>query len=150
METPLLVSVWVAFGAVFDILIGLAYFSIPCSLVILLLRQDCPNPLRRIFLLFAIFILSCGMVHMITPLSVHHEGFFHLLITIKFITVVASLFTSAILLVKAAELRKCTTTPESLQILLSELQCHKDNLNATVNIRTAELQVEKARYGLVG
>lgn len=52
----------VSLHAISDGLIALAYFSIPCTLGYFVFnRKDLPYP--RIFALFALFIVSCGITH---------------------------------------------------------------------------------------
>jgi len=58
----------VALHAVSDLLIALAYFSIPVALWYVV-RQRPNFQYRRLFLLFATFILFCGLTHIIAVLT---------------------------------------------------------------------------------
>jgi len=58
----------VALHAVSDLLIALAYFSIPVALWYVA-RQRPNFQYRRLFLLFALFILFCGLTHIVSLLT---------------------------------------------------------------------------------
>jgi hypothetical protein len=75
-----------------DSLIGLAYVSIPLTLV-RLVRQRVDLPFDWIVLLFAIFIVSCGATHWIEVWTVWHPDYW-LSASVKAVTAVASILTA--------------------------------------------------------
>ena len=58
-QTPL---VWL--HVISDFLIGVAYFSIP-AMLIYFIRQRQNLPFSRVFILFSLFIVSCGTGHIL-------------------------------------------------------------------------------------
>ena len=71
-----------------DTLIGLAYFSIPLCLFYFVRRaQDVP--FRKLFVLFSLFIISCGITHFTEIWTLWHPAYW-LSGTFKAITAVAS------------------------------------------------------------
>ena len=78
-----------------DILIALAYYSIPVTLVYFVKqRQDLPYP--GIFWLFSAFIVACGTTHLLAVWTIWHSDYW-LSGTVKAITAVISLYTAAAL-----------------------------------------------------
>ncbi|MGB3509245.1 MAG: PAS domain S-box protein [Microcoleaceae cyanobacterium] len=96
-----------------DILIAIAYFSIPLMLVYFIQqRQDLPFP--SIFWLFSAFIVSCGTTHLMDVWTLWHPTYW-LSGTLKAITAIISLLTAfelrilipqALVLPSPAELEK--------------------------------------------
>lgn len=83
----------VALHVVSDSLIALAYYSIPVAIIYFIQkRKDVPFP--WIFLLFGIFIVSCGTTHVIEVWTLWHPAYW-LSGSIKAITAVASCYTAA-------------------------------------------------------
>ncbi len=64
--TPALM--WMHIGG--DLFIWLAYLSIPLMLLVFARRRELPYP--KLFILFALFILSCGFLHLIEALMFVH------------------------------------------------------------------------------
>ena len=78
-----------------DILIALAYYSIPITLVYFVRqRQDLPYP--EVFWLFSAFIVACGTTHLLAVWTIWHSDYW-LSGTVKAITAVISLYTAAVL-----------------------------------------------------
>ena len=78
-----------------DILIALAYYSIPLVLVYFVKqRQDLPYP--EVFWLFSAFIVACGTSHLLAVWTIWHSDYW-LSGTVKAITAVISLYTAAAL-----------------------------------------------------
>ncbi len=76
-----------------DALIALAYYSIPLTLVYFIhQRRDVPFP--WIFVLFGIFIVSCGTTHMMEVWTLWYPSFW-LSGSIKAVTAIASCYTAA-------------------------------------------------------
>jgi len=79
-----------------DSLIGAAYVSMPITLLHLRRRRT-DLPFNWIFLLFALFILSCGATHWIEVWTVWHPDYW-LSGNVKMITAAASVLTAAALI----------------------------------------------------
>ncbi|MAS92951.1 MAG: hypothetical protein CMO55_07105 [Verrucomicrobiales bacterium] len=77
-----------------DIVIFAAYFTIPIALAFILLRKNKEIPFPKLFWLFAIFILSCGLSHLVEAI-VFWEPWYRFLGIVKGITAVASAITAA-------------------------------------------------------
>ena len=78
-----------------DILIALAYYSIPITLVYFVKkRQDLAYP--EVFWLFSAFIVACGTTHLLAVWTIWHSDYW-LSGTVKAITAVISLYTASAL-----------------------------------------------------
>ncbi|MBA4189587.1 MAG: hypothetical protein C0467_16500 [Planctomycetaceae bacterium] len=77
-----------------DLLIWLAYISIPLVLFAFARRKELPFP--RVFRLFALFILACGFVHLIEAI-IFFEPIYRISGVLKAFTAVVSLMTVAAL-----------------------------------------------------
>ena len=78
-----------------DILIALAYYSIPITLVYFVKqRRDLPYP--EVFWLFSAFIVACGTTHLLAVWTIWHSDYW-LSGTVKAITAAISLYTAAAL-----------------------------------------------------
>jgi diguanylate cyclase (GGDEF)-like protein len=75
-----------------DVITGISYFVIPGALIYLVRRRD-DLAFDRIFLLFAAFILCCGITHMITALNIW-QGYYFIEGGAKLITGLISLITA--------------------------------------------------------
>ena len=78
-----------------DLIIALAYFSIPTALAIVLYRQR-RVPFRGLIVLFALFILLCGTTHVV-GIIVLWEPVYRLQGLIKLATAAVSIATAVIL-----------------------------------------------------
>ena len=79
-----------------DILIALAYYSIPITLVYFIKqRQDLPYP--EVFWLFSAFIVACGTTHSLAVWTIWHSDYW-LSGTVKAITAIISLYTATALI----------------------------------------------------
>ena len=78
-----------------DILIALAYYSIPITLIYFVRqRKDIPYP--GIFWLFSAFIVACGTTHLFAVWTIWHPDYW-LSGTVKAITAAVSLYTALVL-----------------------------------------------------
>ncbi len=121
-----------------DALIGLAYVSIPLTLI-RLVRKRADLPFDWIVVLFAIFILSCGATHWIEVWTVWKPDYW-LSANVKAVTAVASLLTAATLVRLLPRILAIPTT--------AELTAARDALQLEVTHRRrveAELLDERAR-----
>ena len=78
-----------------DLVIAIAYFSIPLALAVVLFRQK-RIPFRGLILLFALFILLCGMTHVVSMI-VLWEPIYRLQGLIKLATAAVSIATAVVL-----------------------------------------------------
>lgn len=79
-----------------DVLIAIAYYSIPIMLIYFVRkREDVPFP--GIFLLFGLFITTCGTTHLMAVWTLWHPAYW-LSGTIKAITAVVSIYTALALI----------------------------------------------------
>ncbi len=81
----------VALHVVSDLLIWLAYLSIPLVLVYFA-RQRRGLPFSRLFVLFAAFILACGTTHLVEAV-IFYRPVYHLSGVVKAVTAVVSWLT---------------------------------------------------------
>jgi PAS domain S-box-containing protein len=109
--------------------IALAYFSIPVTLVYIL-RQREDIPFDGIFILFAAFILFCGIGHTIDIWTVWHPNYW-LAGWIKLSTGAISLATAIALIIKIPQI---LTLPSSEQI---------NELNRQLREKIEELEAQK-------
>ncbi|MGB2925280.1 MAG: diguanylate cyclase [Limnothrix sp.] len=113
-QTPL---VWL--HVVSDTLIGLAYFSIPICLVYFIRRRQ-DVPFQRIFKLFSLFIIVCGVTHFLGVWTLWHPAYW-LSGTAKMITALVSVYTS-IELIPVIPQALSLKSPNDLQQLNEQLQ----------------------------
>jgi len=102
-----------------DLLIGLAYCSIPITLVYFVRkRQDLP--FNWIFQLFGIFIIACGTTHFMEVWTLWHPTYW-VSGTIKLLTAISSVYT-AVLLVPIVPQALALPSPAQLEMANQELQ----------------------------
>ncbi|MEN9260051.1 MAG: HAMP domain-containing sensor histidine kinase [Thermostichus sp. HHBFW_bins_43] len=109
--------------AIADSLISLAYFSIPL-LLIYFIRQRQDVPFRRIFALFSLFIISCGLTHLMGVWTLWHPAYW-VSGWLKVVTALVSLYTAVQLIPtvpKALSLPSPTALAEINQALAREIQ----------------------------
>jgi PAS domain S-box-containing protein len=115
-----------------DSLIALAYFSIPLSLIyVVLQRKDLP--FRNIFWLFGAFIISCGATHVMEVWTLWHPVYW-LSGSLKFITAAISTYTAFALI---------PLIPEAL-VFTSPTQLGM--INQILQTEIAERRESDARY----
>ncbi|MEA5465984.1 PAS domain S-box protein [Leptothoe sp. PORK10 BA2] len=102
-----------------DTLIGLAYYSIPITLLYFLKKRR-DVPFQEIFLLFAAFIIFCGTTHLANVWTLWHSDYW-VSGVLKALTAVVSTYTAIALIPifpKALDLR----TPAELEALNQQLE----------------------------
>lgn len=75
-----------------DILITIAYFSIPATLTLVALKRP-DFKLNRFFVLFSLFIFGCGTTHIIETINIWH-GFYYIEGIVKTLTAAVSVLTA--------------------------------------------------------
>lgn len=151
----------IALHAVSDVLIGLAYLTIPVTLLYFV-RRRADLPFRGIFLLFGLFIVSCGMTHFIEVLTLW-QPYYWLSGAVKAITAIASIATAIVLitLIKPAlalpspsQLRVATANLEAevsqrrrveAELRLSQTQLENRVAERTRELEAARMETEEAR-----
>lgn len=79
-----------------DLVIALAYFAIPGAIVFLLIKRKQTVPFRWVFVMFALFIVLCGMSHLIGIIVLWHPVYYFQGV-IKVLTAMVSLATAVLL-----------------------------------------------------
>src|SRR5208337_1021173 len=136
---------------------ALSYYVIPFTLLYFVRRRH-DLPFHWMFVMFGLFILSCGTTHVMDVWTLWH-GTYRLAGAIKATTAAASVVTAALLvrllpqaltLPSAAQLRIAN---ESLEREIAErrraetaLQAARDELETRVQLRTAELTGAEQRF----
>lgn len=104
-----------------DVLIGLAYYSIPLTLIYFL-RKRRDVPFNWMFLLFSAFIIACGTTHLLEVWTLWHPVYW-LSGGIKAVTAVLSLYTAVelvFLLPKALTLPNIAAANQKLEAEIAE------------------------------
>lgn len=128
-------------NAISDALIALAYFMIPVSLVHLVRRRR-DLEFAWMFLLFGLFILSCGTTHMLSVWTLWHP-IYRFDALIKVITAISSLLT-AVLLVRFAPQAIALPSPAQLSSVNAQLQSEiGERRRAETEIRDLNRQLEQ-------
>ncbi|HEU4622192.1 MAG TPA: hybrid sensor histidine kinase/response regulator [Burkholderiaceae bacterium] len=122
-----------------DALIGLAYISIPLTLLYFV-RRRADLPFHWMFLLFALFIVSCGFTHWMAIWTIWNPDYW-LDGALKAVTASASILTAAALVY---------LVPRALAIpTVRQLQEAKEALETQVRVReTVEAELREARDAL--
>lgn len=140
-----------------DALIALAYYSIPLFLIYFVIKRQ-NIPFKAIFILFSLFILSCGTIHVMSIWTLWHPDYW-LSGLIKAITAILSLCTAlAMILVlpQALALRSTRELEAANQALAREiasrqkaetsLQQLNSELEQRVTQRTQELKTSEEKF----
>ena len=102
-----------------DLLIALAYYSIPLTLVYFVRqRQDIPYP--QVFWLFSAFIVACGTTHLLSVWTIWHPDYW-LSGTVKAVTAAISLYT-ALTLVSVVPKALALPSPAQLKLTNEKLR----------------------------
>jgi PAS domain S-box-containing protein len=141
-----------------DLLIAAAYFSIPLSLAYLVNRRE-DLPFNWVFLLFAAFIVACGLTHLVGVLTLWYPFYWFAgavkavtaLVSIAAAVAVVYLMPRLLALPSASQLRAANARLENevaeRRRKDSELQLIKQDLEQRVAARTAELAATNSLLG---
>jgi len=136
LRSPALV--WV--HALADGLIALAYFLIPLALLRLVQRRR-DLVFHWLFVLFAVFILSCGATHVMSIITLWHP-IYRFDGLVKLVTALASLLT-AILLIRLMPRIALLPSPEQWRLANEELKAEisqRKSVEAAMRTLNAELE----------
>lgn len=125
-----------------DLLIAIAYYSIPVMLFSFACRRR-DLPFRQLFILFSLFILSCGTVHLLEVWVLWHPIYW-LTGTVKALTAIVSIMTSFELyavLPKALQLPSPGELERANQALQQQIA---DRLNVEESLRQSADRLQKA------
>ncbi len=123
-----------------DALIALAYYSIPLSLVYFV-RQKEDVPFKGIFILFSLFIFSCGTTHLMSIWTLWHPNYW-ISGLIKAITAVISVIT-AIALIPTLPKALAMRSPAELEIANKSLRLEVANRQkAEAALQNLNLELE--------
>lgn len=138
-----------------DFLIGLAYVSIPLTLINLVRRRG-DLPFNWIFLLFALFIISCGLTHWMEIWTVWSPSYW-LAGSVKAVTATASVLTAVAFerltpkLLAIPTVAQLRAAKEALELEVRQrraaeaaLQAERESLAQRVEERTRELVAARA------
>jgi hypothetical protein len=130
-----------------DLLIFVAYWSIPLALLVILLRRGRDIPAPHLLLLFAAFILLCGLTHLIDAV-IFWEPIYRVSGVTKALTAVVSLGTAVVLIRNTprllvlpgvqranAELRDALAREQKLVHELSETRAALEQRSAQMSLR---------------
>jgi PAS domain S-box-containing protein len=124
-----------------DALIALAYFMIPLSLAHLVRRRR-DLEFAWMFLLFGVFILSCGTTHVLAVWTLWHP-IYRFDALVKVVTAVSSLLT-AFLLIRLAPQAIALPSPTQLRNMNAQLQNEiEERHRAEMEIRDLNRQLEQ-------
>lgn len=139
-----------------DVLIAIAYFSIPITLLYFVRRRQ-DLPFNSVFLMFGAFIVFCGITHLMEVWTLWHPTYW-VSGAIKGATAAISVYTAiqlmpivpqALALPSPAQLRQAN---QELQAQISErlrveqeLKQYRDQLEQLVADRTAQLEASNRR-----
>lgn len=150
----------VALHAGSDLLIAVAYFAIPIAIV-MFLRQRPSLEMRNLAILFAVFIVLCGLTHLLGLITLWWP-IYELNGVVKLVTAAVSVLTAVVifpLIPKAVAIpspyemqqvnAQLTREIESHERTLSELRTIRDNLERLVEERTRELSQAIEQSGLL-
>ena len=113
-----------------DLLIWLAYLAIPCVLILIVRRREIP--FQKLFVLFGLFIFSCGTTHLIEAI-IFYEPIYRFAGVVKGLTALASWATVIALF---------ASMPKLLHIR------RPGEFESEVAMRTAELEAANAALRL--
>lgn len=137
-----------------DLLTSLAYLIIPCCLVYLVMRRE-DLEFNRLFIMFASFILLCGVTHIIALVNIWH-GYYFIAGIFKTLTGLVSITTAVVIwryLPKALSLPnrfELLAANDALSDTMALLEKNNQELEQRVKERTEKLQLLATTDELTG
>ena len=104
-----------------DIVIFFAYFAIPGAIVFILLKRKQSLPFRWVFVMFALFIVMCGLTHLVNIFVLWYP-FYYFQGIIKAITALVSIGTAVMLLPLLPRLLEIFEQLEKNEAKIKEVQ----------------------------
>ena len=132
-------TLWLNVGS--DGLIAAAYFAIPVSLLTLVRRRMTVIPYPGIFLMFAAFILLCGLTHVMEIWTVWNPAY-RFAGALKLVTGIVSLATT-VTLIRLIPLALQLRSPQALQREVEARTVELANANATLRRTITELERQR-------
>jgi PAS domain S-box-containing protein len=132
-------TLWLNVGS--DGLIAAAYFAIPVSLYSLVRRRITDIPFPAIFLMFAAFILLCGLTHVMEIWTVWNPAY-RLSGALKLLTGIVSLATT-VALIKLTPLALQLRSPQALQREVAARTAELAEANVTLRLTIEELERQR-------
>ncbi len=114
-----------------DLSIALAYFAIPVGLIVVLRKRLRDIPYPWMLALFASFIVTCGLTHLVHALQMPYTTFEHTVLeaTVKTICAVLSVITAvALIAIVPRALRLVSPRERALQLELEVAARTKENV----------------------
>ncbi len=122
-----------------DLLIFLSYISIPVGLITFLKkREDIDKETKIVFVLFILFILACGVTHLISAINYWYSEY-TIEMVFKIITAIVSVLT-AIILFKLVPILLKIPSPYEHQKVINKLSELNKNLEENVKERTKVIE----------
>lgn len=110
-----------------DVLIWLAYTSIPIALFVLVVRRKEQLPYKWLWVMFSVFILSCGLTHLMEALIFWWPAY-RFLGLLKLLTAIVSVATALALLPVLPKLLKMKTVEQFDEKLAQSLAAKNEQL----------------------
>jgi len=128
-----------------DILTALAYYSIPLILLYFV-RQRQNIPFRKIFLLFSLFILTCGTTHLMAVWTLWHPSYW-LTGAIKAITALISVYT-ALELIPVIPQALALPNPQALEEMNQQLSAEIEERQEAETALQDQLEFDRLVAGI--
>ena len=124
-----------------DVLIAIAYFSIPVILFYVARKRE-DTPFRGVFLLFGLFIVSCGTTHLMSVWTLWHPAYW-LAGVIKAITAIVSAYT-ALTLVTIIPAALSLPSPEQMRQVNQRLETEiEERTQAEASLKQLNQDLER-------
>lgn len=132
--------------AISDLVIAISYFSIPFAIIFFLKKRD-DISFQKVFLLFAAFIVTCGVGHLVDLWNIWNSDY-HWSALIRGITATISLATAVgiwVLMPDALTIPSRLSLEEEVR-QKEEAQSKIDEVNQSLELRIAERTHELERF----
>ncbi|GAB4374575.1 MAG: hypothetical protein Kow0075_00330 [Salibacteraceae bacterium] len=127
-----------------DLAIWLSYFAIPVFLLVFIYKKP-DVPLPRVFWLFGLFILACGLTHLMDAIIFWWPAY-RLSALIRFVTACVSLATVVALYRIFPKALKLTTSTEYNRELTRRMEAEQELQDANQLLQAKSKEVERLAY----